>query len=678
MAEKELKKISYRPDIDGLRAISISSVLAFHAGLPFVSGGFVGVDVFFVISGYLISRLLLTEFESHGKITLLDFWARRVRRLAPALLLVVASTLLGAVFFLDRISGEVGALAKSAMATLFINANHFFWRESGNYFGASAETNPFLHMWSLSVEEQFYVLWPFVLLYCLRYFGIQRTKYFAYLVFVASFVLSCYWTAVDSSKAFYFMPSRAWQLMAGAMLAFMSLEFRPVGQVAATLMGAAGLVAIAISIVALSGDAMFPGPAALLPTLGAMLVLGGGGTGRSTFVTRSLSLKPIVYLGKISYPLYLWHWPILVVMRSNRLYQESLGWDLFGLAIAVVLAMLTHEFVEKGIWWRLQNRSSKRVVISGAIGSGALVCLALLIGAWARFGWGYSQEELRLDASRRDMPELDCMFSTGVPTAAQIDACIKPSKKPTVLLWGDSHANHWRPSVAVAANKSGLNPAVLTMNACRPLPGPVGSDTCIAFNNLVIEKLPDWVESRGLVGLVLSARWPEGTGTQATSIVDRKSWRPGEFFDRRAKSQYEALGYLEKELREVFAAARDHRLRVLLVMPSPVQKFAAAHCLSVLPASECQVTESDLTRYVSPAENVIRSVVAEFDMVRLFEPREFMCHKGVCPMVIDGTIVYTDDDHISKSYSILKASEFESGLAWLAQNQPITLEQHRN
>lgn len=670
MADNKIAGIQYRPDIDGLRAVSIASVLAFHAGLPFVNGGFIGVDVFFVISGFLITKLLVSEFHSRGQIRLLDFWARRVRRLAPALLLVVASTLLSSVLFLERISGEVGAIAKSAMATLFINANHYFLNESGDYFGASAETNPLLHMWSLSVEEQFYVLWPFILFVCFKRFGVDRAKFVITLLFIASFALSCYWTAVESSRAFYLMPPRAWELMMGSMLAVVSGRLNQVGQRVTTLMAATGVVAVVVSVLTMSGEFMFPGPAALLPTFGAVLLLAAGSTDRQTFASRCLSLKPIVYLGKISYPLYLWHWPLLVVMRSNRLYQESLGWDIVALGIAIVLAILTHELIEKRIWQRLQDSNSKQIVIMGTAGSAVLVCMALLIGAWARFGWGYSQEELRLDASRRDMPELGCMFSAGFPDSDQIDTCLKASMKPTVLLWGDSHANHWRPAIAVSANRFGLDSAVLTMNACRPLPGPVGSDTCIAFNRMVIESLPEWIEGRGVVGLVLSARWPEGTGTQATSIVDRKSWRPGEFFDRRAKSQQEALAVLEDELREMFSIARYLGLRVLLVMPSPVQKFAAAHCLSVLPPSKCQISESDLKPYVSPAEDVIRQVAAEFDMVRLIEPRSFMCDRGTCPVILDGTIAYTDDDHVSKSYSILKAREFESGIAWLAQNQP--------
>ena len=276
----------YRPDIDGLRAISVVMVLAFHAKLPFVPGGFVGVDVFFVMSGYLISKLLLDEFNSNGRISVLGFWARRVRRLAPALLLVIVAVLASSVFIQERISGEVGGLAKGALATMLINANHFFLNESGDYFGASAEANPLLHMWSLSVEEQFYLAWPLVLFHSLKHLGVNRTRYVTLLILCASFGISCYWTFTDSSKAFYLMPSRAWELMAGALLAFSSAKGRmQLGRTTVQAMGWGGLIVIVISVMFLSGQKAFPGPAAVLPVCGALLLLAAGASATVTSVS---------------------------------------------------------------------------------------------------------------------------------------------------------------------------------------------------------------------------------------------------------------------------------------------------------------------------------------------------------------------------------------------------------
>ena len=657
----------YRADIDGLRAISVLAVLFFHAGLPFLPGGFVGVDVFFVISGFLITKLLAEEFERTKDVNFLDFWARRVRRLAPALLLVLVVVLLSSILFLSRISGETGDLAKAAVAGLLINANHFFLTGSGDYFGAAAETNPLLHLWSLSVEEQFYLAWPLVLFMCLKHFGVKSTQRLLLPVFVVSLGLSCYWTWFDAARAFYLMPSRAWELVAGAWVAFFVMQrHTPVSAAWGELMGAGGLVMVVLSMVFLTGSTAFPGPAALFPVVGAGLLLLAGSVAFGSWTSKALSSAPMVYVGKISYPLYLWHWPVLVIMRSNRLYETSMWLDASALVVAVVLAGLTYEFIEKGMGKRLQNVRAKRVVLSGLTASGLVVCLALGIGGWARFGWGYTAEESRLDASRKDMPELDCMFGDGFPAKQQIDRCVPiiPGA-PSILLWGDSHANHWRPAIRGAAQPLGLTPATLTMNGCRPLPGQVGTDTCIDFNKQVMENLPRWRHERGLIGLVMSARWPEGTGTQATSIQDRSKWKPGQFFDSRARTQAEALNFLEHELREVLAMAKTNELKVLLLMPGPVQHYAAAHCLSVLASDKCMVTEQEIKPYMAPAEEVVRRVAAEFSSVHLIDPRKFMCANGKCPVVIDGTIVYTDDDHVSKSFSEKQSKEFSSGLAWL-------------
>jgi peptidoglycan/LPS O-acetylase OafA/YrhL len=671
MSENKNPGNGYKPDIDGLRAISVLAVLAFHAGLPLVSGGFVGVDVFFVISGYLISKLLLVEYAQNGRFSLVDFWARRVRRLAPALLLVTVAVLLVSVFALQRISGEVGGLARGALATLLINANHFFMLESGNYFGAAAETNPLLHMWSLSVEEQFYLAWPLILFFSLKHLGLVRTRYLTLLILVASFALCCVWTFTDPSKAFYLMPSRAWELMAGAMLAFPSSQLpQNVRRSTLEVMSVGGVLAIAVSVLFVSGQSFFPGPAAVLPVVGAMLLLAAGSCTTMTFVQRALASKPFVYVGKISYPLYLWHWPILVIMRSNRLYQESIWLDMLGILVALVLASLTFEYVEKTSWKTLQQHKAQKIVLFGFAGNSAAICMAVLLGAWARFGWGYSAEELRLDASRKDMPQLNCMFSSSVPSQVQLDACFAASKKPAVLLWGDSHANHWRPAFTGAAIKTGLNAAALSMKGpCNPLPGPVGGEACVQFNKLIIDNLSLWRRERGLVGIVISARWPAGTGTVSPSIGERSNNKTKGFFDKRARSQAEVLVYFEQELRTLFKLAKDNGLRVLLVLPSPVQKFAASHCLSVLPEVACSITESELRPYVGPAEDVVRRVAGEFDMVRLIEPRSFMCRSGVCPVVMDGTIVYTDDDHISNKFSNSTSNQFEAGLAWLAQKR---------
>lgn len=655
--------LAYRPDIDGLRALSVVLVLAFHAGLAFVPGGFVGVDIFFVISGYLITSLLLKEFDAGGRISLINFWARRMRRLAPALLLVVGAVVVASTILLQRLSGETGNLAKAALATLLINANHYFLVQSNDYFAASAETNPMLHMWSLSVEEQFYLAWPLLMLFCLRFRGKAMGRNAALLILAASLAYSCYLTAAAPTQAFYLMPSRAWELMAGALLGFASSHggFR-FGRTAAETMSVLGLAGIAVSAACFSAATRFPGPAAVLPVAGAMLMLAAGGSGHRTWVSRATMSRPAVYLGKISYPLYLWHWPVLVIMRSRRLYQEAPWLDLLGLAIAAMLAILTYEFVEKSAWRKVARWRPGRTILAGLAASAALCCLALLIGAWTRFGWGYSPAEARLDASRKDTPGYECLFDNWPLNQGQAQACFPKSDNPAVLLWGDSHAHHWLPPVAAAAGQLKLNLATMTMRACRPLAVRANGDACEAFNRWLISNLPEWRAKRRLAGIVISADWVSGMGVV---FPDKPGEQRDSYFDRRAHDPKQAQEYLRQELHAVLSAARDNGLRVLLVMPSPVQRFAPAHCLSVAGEKDCKVTLAAVRQYMRTTEKTLRSTVAEFDMVRLIEPVDFLCRDGVCPAIIDGVIAYSDDDHLSKTFTNSRVADYVAGLAWL-------------
>lgn len=671
MTDTRSPTLAYRPDIDGLRAIAVLSVLAFHARVPFLTGGFTGVDVFFVISGYLITQLLINEYQGKGSIGFVDFWARRVRRLAPALLLTVATVLLLSLFSLQRVSGEVGALTKAAAATLLINANHFFLLGSGDYFGAAAETNPMLHMWSLSVEEQFYVAWPLLLFAALKYGGLRFARVSILVALLVSLGISCYLTAFETSKAFYLMPSRAWELLAGATMAFhLSANAQIKGRGGGSVwLAVAGLGLIAGSAIFLTGASAFPGPAAIIPVAGACLLLvgnsGNASSSAGTWPSKLMGCRAMVYVGKISYPLYLWHWPVLVLTRSTRLYEPSLARDFLGLLIACLLAVATYELVEKNAWKTISAYTAKRTVLLGFIGSGVVLSMALAVGGWARYGWGYTDLEQRLDASRKDTPAADCMFGDKFPQAPQLDRCFPKSSTKSVLLWGDSYANHWRPALARAGESIGVELATLTMNACKPLSGQVGNEACSDFNRQVLENLPLWKNQRGLVGLVLSARWPEGMGTLAVSVHDRANWKPGHFFHRRAKTQAEALSYFEAELRNVFEQAARNQLKILLVMPSPVLHYEAAHCLSILSAAQCNVTENEMEPYAAPAEKILRKVAAEFPAIRIIDPKKFMCLNGVCPVVMDELFIYTDDEHVSRSFSVSRSAEFLSGMAWL-------------
>ncbi len=313
----------YRADVDGLRCIAVLLVVFYHAGVPFISGGYVGVDVFFVISGYLITKILVNEIEA-GRFTYQQFYLRRIKRLFPALFVVLFVT--GMVGFVLLMPGEFEDLGESIATTALFTSNFLFFNEAG-YFDAPAETKPLLHTWSLAIEEQFYLLFPVILT-----FVIVRIKgslpRWIWGIAIISFSVSALTIEDSPNAAFYLLPSRAWELMTGALVA---LWLREGG---AKIMGTAllpeaigwiGLAGVVFAALSFNANTVFPGFAALLPCVGTAMVLICGDARPGSQLRRVLSLKPLVVIGLISYSLYLWHWPLLVYAKLYLLRNLTAG-----------------------------------------------------------------------------------------------------------------------------------------------------------------------------------------------------------------------------------------------------------------------------------------------------------------------------------------------------------------
>jgi peptidoglycan/LPS O-acetylase OafA/YrhL len=326
--------MKHRSDIDGLRAVAVIAVVLFHTRLVRVPGGFVGVDIFFVISGYLITTLLLEDIRKE-RFSIASFYERRVRRILPALFTVlVFSSLAAYALFLPRDAKDYG---RSLAATVFFSSNRVFAAQAG-YFDAPAEMKPLLHTWSLAVEEQFYIVYPLFLFVVTRYFR-KRYAIAIGFVLILSFAMSVRRLSIDPPAAFYFAGARAWELMLGGLLATAIIpELRH--RMSANILGLLGLGLIGYSVFALSSATPFPGPNALYPCVGAALVIYSGVT-QETLVSRVLSARPVVSVGLISYSLYLWHWVILVFSRYylvrplNRVEAAAV------IASALVLASLS-------------------------------------------------------------------------------------------------------------------------------------------------------------------------------------------------------------------------------------------------------------------------------------------------------------------------------------------------
>lgn len=353
-----MSAIRYRSEVDGLRAVAVIPVVLFHLGASWIPGGFVGVDVFFVISGYLITSIILKE-QAAGTFTFKGFWVRRVRRIMPAMLTMLIATSIAGYFIMFGPSWK--GLGEHVISAIGIYANFEMWQLSGNYWGPAAENAPLLHMWSLSVEEQFYLFYPLILLALLKF--LPRRVFAVVLVGTfLSFALGVYATKHSPNAAFYFLPTRAWELAAGCLLAIFERERGPApsGNISRSL-AFAGLGLIAAAYYLTQGADGFPGFWALLPVVGAVLIIRFAST-EGCFVGRLLGFRLIVYIGKCSYSLYLWHWPVIVLAAAFKLRYPNLVSIWSVLAVVIVFTLVSYHFIE------CPTRKMKHVITPVLIG----------------------------------------------------------------------------------------------------------------------------------------------------------------------------------------------------------------------------------------------------------------------------------------------------------------------
>lgn len=330
----------YRSDIDGLRALAVLSVIVFHIDKTVLPGGFAGVDIFFVISGYLISRNILDDV-ARGRFSIADFYRRRIKRIAPPMLLVVGSTFVAAQFVL--LPEDAERVAESALWSLGSLANAYFWlHQDTSYFAAASNESPLLHLWSLGVEEQFYVVWPLVLMFA--YAASRARAVFAVSVVaaLASYVLGDLLFTRDPSFVYYMLPTRGGELLVGALVA---MGMRPEARIhlpraPAGVVAALGIALVVGSLGWLSEEGVFPGVRALAPTVGTALLVIAGHLGNNP-VSRVFSLRPVVAVGLVSYSAYLWHWPLLAFMRYGGHEPGVLGGAAV-VALTLALASVTY------------------------------------------------------------------------------------------------------------------------------------------------------------------------------------------------------------------------------------------------------------------------------------------------------------------------------------------------
>ncbi len=631
--------LAYRRDIDGLRAIAVLAVVLFHFGVPGVTGGFVGVDVFFVISGFLITSIIWRERQT-GRFSFIDFWARRARRILPALFVMMAATLAVGWFLLAPKDYE--ELGRSAHYQVIFTSNLLFSRQHG-YFDVSSDIKPLLHTWSLAVEEQFYIVFPLLLTLLSSRLKHWRVALFA--VLLASFGMSVWAVSHEPQKAFFLLHLRAWELLAGAMLAVLPMrEWRA----SPALAQGVSLISLALILIAVFGfDATtpFPGATALLPVLGVVGLIWANGQ-QHTWVGRMLSSRVMVGIGLISYSWYLWHWPVFVY-ASYAAVDGLSPLELAGLMLlSLVLGYLSWRFVEAP--FREKRLFAGRKAILAAAGTGIL-CLGLT-GVAIRTSDGVpsrlSEQALRFAQAKTWSPELmACMADKDTPDDRLFCHFGPKSASVSALVWGDSHATALIPALKEGAKRHDISLVEASFAGCVPLDGLENIARCAHFNQRVEKAMTEQTFS----DVVLAARWSLYLYGQMSGDTEHALKDPTTGKYVRAIAEQRFADGLRERIRGLRAAGH----RVWLVKEVPLQEIIVPYRLSRLAMMNRSVDGEGLaltehTKRQAFITQLFNELAAADSGVAVLDPAPLLCGAdGVCRVELNGRSLYTDDNHIS-------------------------------
>jgi peptidoglycan/LPS O-acetylase OafA/YrhL len=576
-------KTRYRPDIDGLRAVAIIPVLLFHVGIKGFSGGFVGVDVFFVISGFLITTIIRSALEQ-DRFSVLLFYERRIRRIVPPLfVMALACSILSFVISSPEALRHFG---KALLAATLFSSNMFFWSET-NYFEQSLHESPLLHSWSLAVEEQFYIVFPILLYLLYRYLGRNSGKVLGALM-VASFAAAVWMTTHAPSLAFYAAPLRGWELLLGAVLAFdlvPPLTGRPVAEIAAGL----GALLIAWSVHVYGGSTPFPGLAALAPAGGAALIIHSGGT-EGTLVGRALRWPWMVGIGLISYPLYLWHWPVIIFAKDLMGAELRLRYALACIGLSLVLAVLSWLIVERPI------RERRVLASQHALFGAAALCLVVagltgaLLAVSRGAAWRYPASARRIMAYEGyDVGALwrygTCFITPEAPHF-RANVCLRiDASRPNFLLMGDSHAAHYWYGLTKAFPE--VNVLQANASGCRPVIG--GSvqhhEGCRQMRRYLIE---EFLPRHRMDAVILAASWyNDDTDLKylphTLALIKRHA---GKVYLVGPITLYDSPlpGLLANDLRFGIATTDRHRLKKIAALDAKMEAIAQANGVTYVSA----------------------------------------------------------------------------------------------
>jgi peptidoglycan/LPS O-acetylase OafA/YrhL len=670
------------PHVQGLRAIAVLLVVLYHFWPGRITGGYVGVDVFFVISGFLITSHLWREVTATGQIRLGQFWARRARRLLPASLLVLLFCALVVMSpYLTPTSAIQGEVKEIAASTLYVE-NWFLALNSTDYLANSGDPTMVQHYWSLSLEEQFYVMWPLLILLAvwlgLRFLrGRRRGAVVAVLgiVTVASFAYCVSSTFANPAPAYFVTFGRMWEFGIGALIALVP-SLRVHNRWGSFVLGWAGILALLYTAFRFDGQTVFPGAAALLPALGAAAVIAASNTERWWYPTRVLSIRPAQFVGDISYSLYLWHWPLIVIAPSVPFWGLTIYHRVALLAICFVLAWLTKRYVEDPVRrWKVLTRRPARTSLWAS-----LVAMVLVVGtagaAWAVNAPAYERGVAAIAKVRANPPacfgaqvvlDSSCSgtsFGTTILPAPGFAGADSPSDKqcfvqlndarpvscdygsnaadaPRIVLIGDSHAFQLLTTFATLAKDNGWHLTTFFKGACpwnaTPLstPGAFGA-ACTQWRSAVASKLT--ALHADVIFTAALATTPYAGGHAAAVSGYRAAWK----------------------------TETDRGAHVITVVDNPVYETDPNKCLRTHPESACNGARSDVLISSDPLKDAARGVPG----VTLLDFTKVYCSSTTCFPVVGGADLYRDQDHLTVTFLNSLAPQYAAAIKAALADRP--------
>lgn len=633
--------LSYRADIDGLRAIAVLAVVFFH-GLPqLIPGGFIGVDVFFVISGYLISSILMKEHDAH-RFTYKDFYSRRIRRIFPALITVLSFTFILGWFSL--FAEELAQLGKHIVGGGLFAANLVFWSEAG-YFDTASNEKLLLHLWSLGIEEQFYILWPIILGF------IWKPRWALngiIILFVLSFLINIFITETNQTAAFFFPISRFWELLIGALLAWFQLKKPNTLSQFNHLQSLLGALFLILGFIFIRENHAFPGYWAALPVLGSALLISAGPT---AILNRwLLSNKPMVWIGLISYPLYLWHWPVMAYIRIFKDGDLNRPWALRAIFFSLLFAWLTYRFIETPF---RKGAYSHNKILSLI----AAMLILIIVGATAFLADGFPsrkaantadpvliqdiKQQHRAYASDGNCPQ----FLKGIITPEN-PICLSKTAAPGLVIMGDSHGMSF--NMASALGKIEINAAYIGRPACLPTTQYIGYSTfkavqpqeCLQSTQIALNHLKDAPSVTSV--LLISRGLPYFT-------------RPGSvwFHDLKGNPVDAKKAFIEG-YSDTISRIESAGKQVIFMVEWPELSVHPKRCIGERLISLSKKVES--ATCLTPRENIIKTQASYYQIIDtlakrhpkmiVYNPINVFCDTTTCYGIRDGRAFFGDSDHL--------------------------------